>query len=73
MNRAQHDIAEYTTFGSCGFREEVLFSIYFHYMADNVAPVVWPVWTPEGRLAGLIKMRTIHCYTQSMKALGLVV
>ena len=47
---------EHTTFGSCGFRGEVFILIYFHYMADNVALVVWPVWTPEGRLAGLINI-----------------
>ena len=32
-----------------------------------------PVWTPVARLAGFIKRTTIHCYTQNMKALGLVV
>ena len=28
---------------------------------------------PVARLAGFIKRTTIHCYTQNMKALGLVV
>ena len=42
-------------------------------MADNDAPRVGPVWTPGPRLAGFIKMTTIHCYTQNMKALGLAV
>ena len=41
------------------------------------APGVGPVWTPGARLAGFIagfiKRTTIHCYTQNMKALGLVV
>ena len=32
-----------------------------------------PVWSPGARLAGFIKRTTIHCYTQNMKALGLVV
>ena len=32
-----------------------------------------PVWTPGARLAGFLKRTTIHCYTQNMKALGLVV
>ena len=41
-------------------------------MADN-APRVGPVWTPGPRLAGFITRTTIHCYTQNMKALGLVV
>ena len=29
-----------------------------------------PVWTPGARLARFIKMNTIHCYTQNMKAFG---
>ena len=32
-----------------------------------------PVLTPGARLAGFIKRTIIHCYTQNMKALGLVV
>ena len=32
-----------------------------------------PVWTPGAQLAGFIKRTTIHCYTQNIKALGLVV
>ena len=31
------------------------------------------VWTPGPRLAGFIKRTTIHCYTQNIKTLGLVV
>ena len=42
-------------------------------MADNNGPRAGPVWTPGARLAGFIKTTTIHCYTQNMKALGLVV
>ena len=42
-------------------------------MADNDAPRAGPVWTPGPRLAGFIKRTTIHCCTQNMKALGLVV
>ena len=41
------------------------------------APGAGPVWTPGARLAGfiaeIIKRTTIHCFTQNMKALGLVV
>ena len=37
------------------------------------APRAGPVWTPVARLAGFIKRTTIHCYTQNMKSLGLVV
>ena len=42
-------------------------------MADNDAPGAWPIWTPESRLAGIIKGLTKHCFTQNIKALGLMV
>ena len=42
-------------------------------MADNDAPGVWPIWTPGSRLAGIIKGLTKHCFTQNIKALGLMV
>ena len=42
-------------------------------MADNDAPGAWPIWTPGSRLAGIIKGLTKHCYTQNIKALGLMV
>ena len=42
-------------------------------MADNDAHWAGPVWTPGAQLAEFIKRTTIHCYTQNMKALGLVV
>ena len=42
-------------------------------MADNDAPGVWPIWTPGPRLAGIIKGLTKHCFTQNIKALGLMV
>ena len=42
-------------------------------MTENDAPEAWPVLAPEARLAGLIKKTFIHCYIQTMKALGLVV
>ena len=55
--------------------EKKIFSCSFHckLMADNDVPRAGPVWTPGPRLAGFIKRTTIHCYTQNMKALGLVV
>ena len=44
---------------------------------SHEAPGAGPVWTPGARLAGFIaefiKTTTIHCYTQNMKALSLVV
>ena len=36
-------------------------------------PGVWPVWTPEAWLARLITRTSIHCYTQNIKALDLLV
>ena len=61
-------------FGCCGFREEDFF-MYFSIVS------LWPITMPQGGacmdpraiLAGFIKRTTIHCYTQNMKALGLVV
>ena len=41
-------------------------------MADNDAPGVWPIWTPGSQLAGIIKRLTKHCFTQNIKALGLM-
>ena len=52
----------------CGFGEEDFFYVLPHH-----APRAGPVWTPGARLAGFIKRTTIHCYTQNMKGLGLVV
>ena len=42
-------------------------------MADNYAPGAWPIWTPESRLAGIIKGLTKQYFTQNIKALGLMV
>ena len=42
-------------------------------MADNDAPGAWPILTPGSRLAGIIKELTKHCFTQNIKALGLMV
>ena len=39
-------------------------------MVDNDMPGAWPVWTTGEPLAGFIKRSSIHCSTQSMKALG---
>ena len=49
----------------------------FFLCFSHDAPGAGPVWTPGARLAGFIagfiKRTTIHCGTQNMKALGLVV
>ena len=42
-------------------------------MADNDAPGAWPILTPGAWLAGFIKTVTKHCFTQNIKALGLMV
>ena len=59
---------KYESSGPCGFVEEDFFYVFSHD-----APKAGPVWTPGARLAGFIKRTIIHCYTQNMKALGLVV
>ena len=65
---------KYRTSGSCSFREEIFKCISHHKtMADDDDPRAGPVWIPAPQLAGFIKRTTIHCYTQNMKALGLVV
>ena len=58
---------KYENSGPCGFRED--FFIFFSYDASRARPV----WAPGARLAGFIKRTTRHCYTQNMKALGLLV
>ena len=57
---------KYESSGPCGFGEED-FLCFTHD-----PPGAGPLWTPLARLAGFIRT-TIHCYTQNMKALGLVV
>ena len=42
-------------------------------MADDDAPEAGPVLIPGAPLAGFIKRTTIHCYTQNMEVLGLVI
>ena len=42
-------------------------------MADNDAPGARSIWTQGSRLAGIIKGITKHCFTQNIKALGLMV
>ena len=46
--------------------------IFFLCFSHDV-PGAGPVLTPGALLAGFMKRTTIHCYTQNMKALGLVV
>ena len=59
---------KYEGSGPCGFGEEDFFMF-----CPITGPGAGPVWTPGARLAGIIKKTTIHCYTQNMKGLGLVV
>ena len=47
--------------------------IFFMFYPCPPPPWAGPEWTPGARLAGFIKRTNIHCYTQNMKALGLVV
>ena len=59
---------KYESSGPCGFGEEDFFMFFSHD-----APGAGPVWTPGAQLAGFIKTTIIHCYTQNMKALCLMV
>ena len=54
---------------------EKIFSYFSHYKPtlDNNAPGAWPIWAPGTWLAGFIKGLTKHCFTQNIKALGLMV
>ena len=58
---------KYESFGPCGFGEEDSFMFFL------MTPGAGPVWTPGAQEAGFIKRTIIHCYTQNMKALGLMV
>ena len=51
----------------------VLCYSYYNPLADNAGRWAWPIWTPGAWLAGLIRGITKHCYTQNIKALGLMV
>ena len=55
----------------CSFREEDFFPTVSPMGAND--PGAGPFLTPRAWLAGFTKRTTIHCYIQSMKALGLVV
>ena len=54
---------KYKSSGSCGLGEDFL-------CFSHGAPKARPVWTPGARLAGFIKMTTIHCYTQNTCGFG---
>ena len=68
---------KYKSFGSGGFRDEGFFFFFFffsfHFLWKIMTARDRPVLTPGTRLEEFIKRSTIHCYTQNMKALGLVV
>ena len=54
--------------------EKKIFKSFSHHkpMADNDVP--WAAnFDPGSRLAGIIKELTKHCFTQNIKALGLMV
>ena len=56
---------KYESSGPCGFGDIFCF--------PHDVPGAGPVWIPGARLAGFIKRTTKHCYTQNMKALGILV
>ena len=67
---------KYESSGPCGFGRRRFFFFFLCFTHDPPPPPpprAGPVWNPGAQLAGLIKRTTISCYTQNMKALGLVV
>ena len=60
---------KYESFRPCGFGEEIALCF------SHDAPGARPIWTPGALLAGFINkfINSIHCYTQNVEALGLVV
>ena len=65
---------KYTSFVSCGCREEDFFPMYFHYKSMEIMTCqVRGLYGPQGLSAGFIRTSTIHCSTQNVKALGHVV
>ena len=57
---------KYESSRPCSFRQEDIF-LFFPIVS------IWELVTPGTWLVGCIKRTTKHCYTQNMKALGLVV
>ena len=65
---------KYESSGPCGFGEEDFFYVFpILCLWELMTPGAGPFLTPGAWLAGFIKRTTTQCYTQSMKALGLVV
>ena len=58
---------KYESSGPCDFGEEDFFYVF------PMTPRGGARMDPRGNHAGFIKRAIIHCYTQNMKALGLVV
>ena len=65
---------KYECSGPCGFREEDFFYVFpIASLWELITPGAGSFFTPGPWLAGFTKRTTIHCYTQNMKVLGLVV
>ena len=65
---------KYESSGPCDFGEEDFFYVFPTVcLWELMTPGAGPFLPPGAWLAGFIKRTTIHCYTQNMKALGLVV
>ena len=67
---------KYESSGPCGLpRRSFFFFLCFPIVSlwELITPVVGPFLTPGAWLAGFIERITIHCYTENMKALGVVV
>ena len=64
---------KYESSGSCGFGEDFFYVFPIVSLWELITPGAGSFLTPGPWLAELIKRTTIHCYTQNMKALDLVV
>ena len=64
---------KYENSGPCGFREDFFYVFPILSLLELMTPGAGPFFTPGAWLAGFIKRMTTHCYTQNMKALGLVI
>ena len=66
-------LTKYESSGPCGFGEDFFYAFPIVSLWELMTPRAGPFLAPGAWLAGFIKRNTIHCYTQNMKALGLVV
>ena len=64
---------KYESSGPCGFGKDFFLCFSHCTSMGAMTPGAGPFLTPGAWLLGFIKRTTTHCYTQNIKALGLVV